>query len=153
MPKPWLLIIPIVITALVFALVKFRHPSPASTVKVVIKNQPFNLEIARTISQKAKGLSNRSSLCPNCGMIFVYTKDQTLPFWMKDTLIPLDMIWVNSQGKVVSIQTATPQTGTPDLQLAIFRNDRPARFVIELNAGNANKIGLKIGDNIDIPPL
>ena len=74
-------------------------------------------------------------------MIFVYTNRRNSAFWIEDTLIPLDMIWVNSQGKVVSIQPSTPKLVPPDLQLQFFATTAcPIR--IELMP-NANKIGLK----------
>jgi uncharacterized protein len=123
-------------------------PIPLSKKEVLIKNKKFTLEIAKTISQKAKGLSNRTSLCNNCGMIFVYNSEGFYPFWMKDTLIPLDMIWINNNNEIVSIYTAIPEINKPLTQLTIYRNDKPAKNIIELNAGEANKLGLKIGEKI-----
>jgi uncharacterized membrane protein (UPF0127 family) len=129
--------------------------SPTSTpenITVNLKNTPFHLEVAKTISQKAKGLSNRSSLCPDCGMIFLFNSDGIQPFWMKDTLIPLDMIWVNSQGQIVSIQTANVEPpDTPITQFTIYKNDQPARYVIELNAQTSEKLGLGLNDTISLP--
>ena len=118
-----------------------------------IANIPYTLEVAKTDSQRAAGLSNRTFLCPNCGMIFVFSRQSIYPFWMKDTLIPLDMIWLNSAGKIVTIKTALPQPNTPLTQLTLYQNDQPALYVIELNAGDAQKNNLKIGDIIKLPSL
>lgn len=123
-------------------------PIPLSKKEVIIKNKKFTLEIAKTISQKTKGLSSRTSLCDNCGMIFVYKNEGFYPFWMKDTLIPLDMIWINNNNEIVSVYTAIPEINKPLTQLTIYRNNKPAKNIIELNAGEADKLGLKIGDKI-----
>ena len=113
------------------------------TISININGQEYKLEIAKTITQKATGLSNRSSLCKNCGMIFVYQIESYYPFWMKDTLIPLDIIWLDKNGQVVDIKTGQPMDLTP------LKNQKPAQYIIELNAGS----GLKIGDSIAIPQL
>lgn len=128
----------------------FKKNTPLESKKFIIAEKPYNLEIAKTLNQQSIGLSKRSNLCQNCGMIFVFGKDKTLPFWMKDTLIPLDMIWVNSQGIIVSIETAQPEPNTPIFKLKMYQNSTPAQYVIELNAGDANKLNLKIGDKINL---
>jgi hypothetical protein len=86
-------------------------------------------------------------------MIFLFNQDETQSFWMKDTLISLDIIWVNSQGKVVHKVTAPTETNTPNNQLKIYKNTQPAKYVIELNPGISEKIGLQTGDHIDLPNL
>ncbi|MGI5841564.1 MAG: DUF192 domain-containing protein [Patescibacteria group bacterium] len=146
--------IPIILTVFVLLFAAyfffFKKTSPPGTVNLEIKNKSYSLEIAKTLTQKSQGLSNRDSLCNNCGMIFVYDKESIYPFWMKDTLIPLDMIWVDRQGRVVTIHTAKPQTNTPITQLKVYKNEIPAQYIIELNANEAQKIGLEIGDTINI---
>jgi uncharacterized membrane protein (UPF0127 family) len=140
------LIVLIVIIAFSFFR-KNTNPSLEAT-KIVLKNHEYQIEIARTSSQKAAGLSNRETLCSNCGMIFLFSKDGNLPFWMKDTLIPLDMIWINSNGQITDIITAT------DIKsLKILQNTKPAKYVLEINANEAQKIGLKTGDIISLPKL
>jgi hypothetical protein len=79
-------------------------------------------------------------------MIFIFNKDVTLPFWMKDTLIPLDMIWLDKSGKIVDIQTIIETNSTK-----IYQNQSPAKYVLELNANDSQKINLKIGDIIQLP--
>ena len=118
-----------------------------------IKGQTYNIEIAKSASQLSFGLGKRQSLCDKCGMIFVFPFEGIWPFWMKDTLIPLDMIWINSDNKVVSIQTAQVEKNKPDLLLQKYSNEKPAKYVIELNADMAKKIDLIIGDTISIPNL
>lgn len=130
----------------------FNHP-PAKTVKIDIKAKTYQLEIAKTIPQQTKGLMDRTSLCQNCGMIFVFGLELPQAFWMKNTLIPLDMIFLDKNGKIINIANAVPQPGVPDTQLKLYRSTSPAKFVIELNAGDVAKLSLITSDIIDIPPL
>lgn len=132
------------LTIFIFGLIYFwpKKQNQSNTIDIDINGTKYNLEIAQTIFEKSRGLSKRSGLCPNCGMIFVYQAESIYPFWMKDTLIPLDIIWVDGQGKVVDIKTGKPNDLTP------LVNQTPAQYIIELNP---NVSGLKIGDIIDFP--
>lgn len=94
----------------------------------------FDLEIARTPAQRESGLMYRSTMDLSSGMIFVFDKDDIYPFWMKNTLIPLDMLRVSSTGQIVDIQTALPCTDDP---CPSYTPIGTARYVIELNAGIA----------------
>jgi uncharacterized protein len=146
----------LVILIFILALVVYRlffHNPPLTTVKLKIKDKTYNLEVAKTIPQQSQGLMNRPSLCPDCGMIFVFGLQLPQVFWMKNTLIPLDMIFLDSSGQVINIKTATVQTGTPDSQLNLYHSLRPVKYVIELNAGDAKSLSLTPGDIIDISSL
>ena len=123
----------------------FFYLPPTNSVKIKIANVNYNIELATTTAQKIKGLSKRETLCKNCGMLFTFGFETNLPFWMKDTLIPLDMIWLDKNGKVVDIQTASETNSTK-----IYQNQIPAKYVLELNANDSQKIGLKTGDIIDL---
>jgi len=138
------LILLISIPIIVFFFYK-RNPPQFEFINLKIKDIDYKLEVAKSISQKSVGLSNRNNLCSNCGMIFVFAKDGSLPFWMKDTLIPLDMIWINSNGQITDIITTTETNSLKTLQ-----NTQPAKYVIELNAGDSLKIGLETGDTINL---
>ena len=154
--KKNMIIAAILIVLGIFVYFKFVRINPNTTfesTKIKIRANIYSIEIAKTTSQLALGLGNRQVLCSNCGMIFIFPFEGSLPFWMKDTLIPLDMIWVNSQNKIVSIQTAQPEIGTSDLNLKQYKNDTPAKYVIELNAGKSTELNIKVGDTIDIPKL
>ena len=96
--------------------------------------------MAKTPDQLAKGLMNRKSLSQDSGMLFIFPNEQIRTFWMKDTLIPLDMIFLDKQKKIVGIvYNAIPQT------LDIKTVDKPAQYVLEINAGQALMNNLKIG--------
>ena len=93
----------LIIIICVVLLVKPSKQQSTPTIDITLKNKTFSLEIAKSTIQKSRGLSNRHNLCSNCGMIFVYQTEFIYPFWMKNTLIPLDIIWINKQGTVVDI--------------------------------------------------
>jgi hypothetical protein len=130
----------------------FNNP-PLNTKEFTIKGRKFNLEIAKTIPQQSKGLMDRTNLCSNCGMIFIFDFEMPQAFWMKNTLIPLDMIFLDKNSQVINIVTATPEPNVSDLQLKKYLSTAPAKYVIELNAGVSSNLGLKSGDTIDLSIL
>lgn len=136
---------------LFFYLYKENKKSP-SYINLKINNKTYKLETAKTISERSRGLSNRNELCSNCGMVFFAKSDSIQPFWMKNTLIPLDMVWVNSEGRVVHIEQATIEEDPKNPQ-KIYRNATPAKYVIELNYKETEKLNLKIGDIINLANL
>jgi len=92
----------------------------------------YDIEVATTPDQQARGLMWRPVLGTNKGMLFIFNQQRPLSFWMRNTLIPLDMIFLDSEGKLVSIQrNAEPQTTTPR------PSEGPARFVLEIDGGEA----------------
>lgn len=141
MPKIIFILILIFIAIIVFLYFPFK----LKTKNIKINNQDFNIEIATTPQQLSKGLSNRTNLCRNCGMLFVFPSPQILQFWMKDTLIPLDMIFIDKDKKIINIVTALPTK-----ELPIYRSTRPALYCLELNANRAQELNLKIGDYLEI---
>ncbi len=106
------------------------------------------LETATTAAQRERGLMSRTSLAPHTGMLFVFESDEPVSFWMKDTLIPLDMIFVASDGTVRRIFERVPvlAPGTPDN--AIPLESASARYVIELAAGEAEQDGIESGTRL-----
>ena len=106
----------------------------------------FNLEIADTEAQRERGLMFRTELAPDAGMLFDYHKEQLAAFWMQNTLIPLDMIFVAADGTVKTIHVnARPQDPTT------IPSEVPVRFVIEIPGGRSQEIGLKVGDKFENP--
>lgn len=134
----------IIIAFLVWRFFFFLPSSDFANIK--INNTNYKIEIAKTTAQKIKGLSKRESLCSNCGMLFIFGFETDLPFWMKDTLIPLDLIWLDKNGKIVDIKTVTNTNSEK-----IYENKSPAQYVLELNANDYQKLNLKIGDIIPLP--
>ncbi|HQY89315.1 MAG TPA: DUF192 domain-containing protein, partial [Tepidisphaeraceae bacterium] len=118
---------------------------PLPVVKVKIHGETFTLEVADEEHEKAQGLMYRKSMPAQHGMIFVWQSAEPRGFWMKDTELTLDLVFLNSAAQVVAIQTGRPFDKTN------IASSSPARFVIEFNHGTANRIGLKLGDVIDLP--
>ena len=103
----------------------------------------FSVEIAKTEEARANGLMNRRFMPADRGMLFEFPVEEPVAFWMKDTYIPLDMIFVRHDGTVVALAA----NAEPLSQTAI-PSGAPANGVIELNGGVAASIGLKPGDKV-----
>ncbi|MGE4169605.1 MAG: DUF192 domain-containing protein [Candidatus Margulisiibacteriota bacterium] len=118
----------------------------ASDIKTVtVGRQVFAVELAQTSAERAQGLMNRKSLAKNKGMLFVFEAPGFYPFWMKDTLISLDMLWIDDQSKIVSIKHgAKPLDETP-----IFPSAN-ARYVLEIQGGLAKQLHLQVGQTVQL---
>ncbi len=114
---------------------------------VKIKDKPFLMDIAKTSEERKLGLMYKESLDSNKGMIFIYNKEKKYSFWMKNTMIPLDIIWLTKNKKVVYISKNTQPCKQNDC-LSI-KPDRRAIYVLEINANLSDKLGLSIGDLIE----
>jgi len=118
-------------------------PVKTSPLCVVPDGGRLVLELALTDQEKATGLMYRDKLPADHGMLFVFDRDDILSFWMKNTLIPLDIIWFDAGGRIVDISAdAQPCRADPCPK---FTNSRPARAVLLVNAGYAGAHDLKPG--------
>jgi uncharacterized protein len=109
-------------------------------------NTVITAEIARTDDERAKGLSNRTELAHNRGMLFLFDQPSIYPFWMKNTLIPLDIIWIKDN-KVVETVTLEAQTST---HIPQHQPNKQADMVLELNKDQAAAHKLTVGSTIKI---
>ncbi len=108
----------------------------------------YHLEIADSPPEQQRGLMFRETMAPDFGMIFVFGEDRQRTFWMRNTLIPLDMVFVRADGVVDSVQPmATPRTDDPR------PSDGPARYVIELVGGEAARVGIGPGVRVELANL
>lgn len=108
--------------------------------------QKFTVELATTPAQMEQGLMFRRSMAPDAGMLFDYKAPSMAMMWMKNTLIPLDMLFVDAEGRVVNIhERAVPGS------LATISAAAPVRAVIELNGGTAARLGIRPGDRVIFP--
>ena len=123
------------------------EPAPAFTPEGTLQTGTctFLLEVADTGEEKARGLMNRPSLPPDRGMIFVYDAESVRRFWMLNTLIPLDILFIDGQNTVVDIQTMAPEPGVPASELTIYESAAPAQHALEVNAGAAERCGIVVG--------
>lgn len=123
------------------------NPAPSSNLPVTrmtIGDRDYTLEIAAEPVHRQIGLMRRDSMPARHGMIFVFPDEQERHFWMKDTKIPLDILFLDGEGNVISIKQMRPHVGTAS-------SDGPARYAIELNMGQANDCGVKVGDRLTVP--
>jgi hypothetical protein len=114
------------------------------TIKTKLKEITLNIELARSEKEKAQGLMNRTSLPENNGMLFIFDNEQIRTFWMKDTLISLDMIFINKEGEIVTIAKNTKINQTQET----YSSSAPSKYVLEVNAGWCDKNGVTLGDLI-----
>jgi hypothetical protein len=118
------------------------------TLEIVTKSgvQVFTVEVATTEQEKTTGLMYRKELPDGRGMLFDFSPEQPISMWMKNTFIPLDMIFIRSDGRISRIAESTePQS------LAIISSGLPARGVLEVIAGTARKYGIAVGDRVAHP--
>lgn len=103
------------------------------TETVQIGENTYSVEIANTLQKRRKGLMNRKKLEKGSGMLFIFGADGMYPFWMKSTLIPLTIIWINEAGVVVDAQEATPCKKDP---CSHYVPRAKAKYVLEINSGD-----------------
>ena len=125
----------------------------ATTIDLTAPRATLHVQVVDTYATRERGLMCVTSLPENAGMIFVFPTPGLLKFWMKDTRISLDMVWVASNGVVTAVAAKVPRTkpGTPDDEIAARQGD--GRYVIELAAGAAARAGIKRGTKLALPPL
>lgn len=108
-----------------------------------VRRHRFIVEIARTPQQKQIGLMNRRSLGPDRGMIFPFPEPRPASFWMKDTLIPLDIVFIRADGRIAAIaERAEP------LSLAAINSHEPVAAVLEIAGGRSAELGIGPGDRV-----
>ncbi len=123
-----------------------KFPTSELTIISATGSHRFKVELAETPAQMTQGLMFRTSLAPDAGMLFDYKQPTVATMWMRNTLIPLDMLFVDAQGHIVNIhQRAVPQS------LDIIAATAPVRAVIELNGGTAARLGIAPGDQVVYP--
>jgi uncharacterized protein len=106
----------------------------------------FTVELAATPGERARGLMHRRSMRPDHGMLFDFHTPQPVAFWMKDTPLPLDMLFLDARGTVVQVEADT----VPYSEAAIPSRE-PVRAVLELNAGTAKRLGIAPGARVRHP--
>lgn len=124
------------------------------TVRLTINEQPFELWIADETGEQERGLMfiTAEEMAPlpdgtERGMLFVFAHERRRSFWMKNTLIPLDIAYLDSDGMVVAIHTMAPL----NTRTGQYPSRRPARYAIEVNADVLRNLGIKEGSRVEIP--
>jgi uncharacterized membrane protein (UPF0127 family) len=144
--RAWLLV------ALVTALGAFASPASQAAnfqpLEIVTKNgvHVFSVEMATTEEEKTTGLMYRKELPDGKGMLFDFSPEQQVSMWMKNTYIPLDMIFIRADGRILRIAE-----NTEPLSTKIISSGGPAKGVLEVIAGTAQKYGIQPGDRVAHP--
>lgn len=113
------------------------------TISTAKGDQTFNIEVVDTPESRAKGLMFRTELAPDAGMLFDFHESRPVSFWMQNTLIPLDMLFVRHDGTIANIHVnARPMDPTS------IPSDGPVEFVFEIAGGRSVELGIKAGDTV-----
>lgn len=113
-------------------------------------NFDVEVEIADSPEEMQRGLMFRESLAEGEGMFFIYANEATLSFWMKNTLIPLDIIFLSRDLKVRHIQHEAPPCPSDQTHCPTYSSVERAKYVLEVPGGYSKKIGLNLGDSIQL---
>lgn len=140
----WKPILVIFSVCLLFFSVWFYRTHPLSST-VTIGSTKFVVELAVTSAEKEKGLSYRTNLLPKHGMLFPYDHKERYDFWMKGMQFPLDFIWIADTTVVDIAKNIQPPNGT---NLHVVQPHIPVDKILEINAGEADAFGIKIGDTV-----
>ncbi len=134
-------VIVILATAVSFGLSYFTK-----TTDVRFRSTVFSVKVAKDKASQEKGLAGVTELKQNGGLLMVFDSDDTWGIWMKDMKVSLDIVWLNSNKEVIYIV----KNVSPDLSTSkTFKPTKPARYVLEVAAGDTSKYGVKIGDKAD----
>jgi len=127
----------------------------ASQPWVEVGGQRYGIELADDDAERARGLMFRDAMANDHGMLFIHDAEEPQAYWMKNTKIPLDILYFDDGRKLVAQQRDVPPCSLGDA-CPSYPSDAPARYVLELNAGEAARLGLKDGAQMtfsaDIPP-
>lgn len=135
---------------LAFGIAVMSGCSAQTTPWVEVKGQRFEVEVVADDESRARGLMFRDSLATGHGMLFIFEREQPLAFWMKNTRIPLDILYFDASRRLVSMAEGVPPCTTA--QCPSYPSARPARFTLELNAGMARRLQIAPGDEMTIDP-
>lgn len=111
-----------------------------------INGRTFVVDIADSQSERIRGLSNRISLAPNEGMLFIFNRETRPAFWMKDMNFAIDILWINHNLEIVGII----ENLSPDTYPKTYRPDIPIRYVLELPAKTTSHYGIRLGDQVHL---
>lgn len=122
------------------------RPSVDERLQLSVAGRDVRVELAVDTPTRNRGLMHRTRMDEDAGMLFVFPDSAPRTFWMRNTLLPLDIIFLDEQGRVINVVEAPPMVERPG-----FHSTRAARYVLELNQGWCKRHGLAAGDRIAIP--
>lgn len=139
-----LLLVLVLVLPVGTALAQVQFPqSSLQVVKADGQRHDFVVEVATSADQLSQGLMYRSKMAANAGMLFDFGAPRSVAMWMKNTLIPLDMLFVTGNGRIAGIsERAVPHS------TVTISSPGDVKAVLELNGGTASRLGLKVGDRV-----
>ena len=141
----------LIIAVIILAVLRFGNFDLfASKKDLTLANQTFKVQIADSEDKRIKGLSGKRNLPEDEGMLFIFDKKERYAFWMKDMNFPIDIIYIEDD-KVVDIKKNAQPLKDEESNPQTFKSSTPANYVLEINAGLADKYGIKNGDTITLP--
>ncbi len=145
MKRKFIIVVVVIFILLISIFIYIKFNSNKN--KICFDKNCFKIELAQTNEELSNGLMFRKSLDKNSGMLFIFPEEDFYRFWMKNTLIPLDIIWINSDKEIVFIK----HNAQPCLEknCEIFTPNKKVKYVLEINSGIAEEIGLEIGDEVE----
>lgn len=139
------LILAAAILGTLLLLISGHHPAPAHT--SVTDTGSFRYEVVTTLAAQAQGLGGRTDVPHDYGMLFVFKQDDRYGFWMKDMLVPIDIIWLSDTGAILGTLDSVSPATYPN----VFYPPEPVRYVLETRAGEAKLQSWGVGETIKIP--
>lgn len=127
-----------------------RENSATETVSIDTADEAgvrVRIEVADDADEMARGLMGRTALAENAGMLFAYPEERALSFWMRDTLIPLSIAFIDSEGRIVDIQDMKALDDEPPH----YESAEPAQYALEVNEGFFDERGVEVGDRARLP--
>lgn len=116
--------------------------------QICISGNCFDVEVMDTIQKRESGMMNKKDLASNRGMFFVFKKEGFYDFWMKDTLISLDIIWIDENYQIVNIKNNVQPCKIS--QCEFFKSEKKAKYVLEIKGGLTEDLRFKVGDKIEL---
>jgi uncharacterized membrane protein (UPF0127 family) len=121
----------------------------ARTIALQYDGGTLHVEVAQTPDERERGLGDRDAVAEGSGMLFDLGRTRVPGFWMKGMRFPLDMVWIDRGMTVVGVtEDVQPEPGVPDARLRRYSPDEPVRYVLELNAGAAQRLGIEAGERV-----
>jgi len=121
--------------------------------EVAINSQTIIVEVVSKPADRERGLSGRTHLSVNEGMLFLFEAPGLHSFWMKGMQFPIDILWIHDDRVIGVTERIDPQIGVPESELAVLYPPEPVTRVLELAAGRAKLLGAKVGDRLTVRPL
>lgn len=138
-----IIIVILFLLAGVLVFINYKNTSVKIYTKGHINNQAISLELAKTPEDQYQGLSDRQSLCPDCGMLFLFNESKSETFVMRKMNFKLDIIWLNNNKIIGYNENLTPENTEP---YTLYKSPSPVNQVLEVNAGYIKNHNLKIND-------